>query len=89
MIVASAGAQYPARANAVSGVLVAAAVAGSVVYPPVMGFISDGLGLRVGMAGAGLLEIACAGALVVARLLARPSGPSVRERRLQFGSEPD
>ena len=78
MIVASAGALYPARANAVSGVITAAAVAGSLVYPPVMGFISNGVGLGVGMAGAGLLGIACAGALVVARLLARPSDPSVR-----------
>jgi fucose permease len=77
MIVASAGALYPARANAVSGILTAAAVAGSVVYPPVMGFISDGLGLGVGMAGAGLLALACAGALLVVRLLARPSGSSV------------
>jgi fucose permease len=76
MIVASAGALYPARANAVSGVITAAAVTGSVVYPPVMGFISNGLGLGVGMAGAGLLALACAGALVVARLLARPSGSS-------------
>jgi fucose permease len=78
MIVASAGALYPARANAVSGILTAAAVAGSVVYPPVMGFISSGVGLGVGMAGAGLLALACAGALVVARLLSRPSGSSVR-----------
>jgi len=78
MIVASAGALYPARANAVSGVLTAAAVAGSLVYPPAMGFISNGPGLGVGMAGAGLLAIACAGGLVMARLLARPSGSSVR-----------
>ena len=74
MVVASAGALYPARANAVSGILLSAALAGSVVYPPTMGFISNGLGLGVGMAGAGLLAIACVGALVVARLLARPSG---------------
>ena len=71
MIIASAGGLYPARANAVSGVLTAAAVTGSVVYPPAMGFISNGLGLGVGMAGAGLLAVACAGALVAARLLAR------------------
>ena len=71
MIMASAGALYPARANAVSGILTAAAVAGSVVYPPVMGFISNGAGLGVGMAGAGLLAFACAGALVVVHLLAR------------------
>jgi fucose permease len=73
MIMASAGALYPARANAVSGILTAAAVAGSVVYPPVMGFISTGVGLGVGMAGAGLLGITCAGALVAARLVARRS----------------
>ena len=71
MIVASGGALYPARANAVSGVLTAAAVTGSVVYPPAMGFVSGALGLGVGMAGAGLLAIVCAGALVAARLLAR------------------
>jgi len=74
MIMASAGALYPARANAVSGILTAAAVTGSVVYPPVMGFISNGVGLGVGMAGAGLLAVACAGALVCVRLLAR--GPA-------------
>ncbi len=71
MIVASGGALYPARANAVSGVLTAAAVTGSVVYPPAMGFVSNGFGLGVGMAGAGLLAVVCAGALVAARLLAR------------------
>lgn len=71
MIIASGGGLYPARANAVSGVLTAAAVTGSVLYPPAMGFISNGLGLGVGMAGAGLFAVACAGALVAARLLAR------------------
>jgi len=43
-----------------------------------MGFISNGVGLGVGMAGAGLLMLACAGGLVAARLLARLSGSSVR-----------
>jgi fucose permease len=71
MIVASAGALYPTRANAVSGVLTAAAVTGSVVYPPAMGLVSNGLGLGVGMAGAGLFAVVCAGAMVGARLLAR------------------
>ena len=71
MIVASAGALYPARANAVSGVLTAAAVTGSVAYPPAMGLVSNSLGLGVGMAGAGLFAVVCAGAIVGARLLAR------------------
>ena len=77
MIMASAGGLYPARANAVSGVITAASVAGSVVYPPTMGFISNSLGLGVGMAGAALLAVACAAALAVVRLLARPSGSAV------------
>ena len=79
LIIASAGTLYPARANAVSGILTAAAVSGSVIYPPAMGFIStNGLGLGVGMAGAGLIAMVCAGALALARLIARPSGSSVQ-----------
>jgi fucose permease len=74
MIMATAGGLYPARSNAVSGILTAAAVAGSVVYPPFMGFISNGVGLGVGMAGAGLIACACAMALVAARALAHRSG---------------
>lgn len=78
MIMASAGALFPTRVNAVSGILTAAAVAGSVVYPPVMGFISSGVGLGIGMAGAGMLGFACACALVAVRVLARPPGSSFR-----------
>jgi fucose permease len=74
MIMATAGGLYPARSNAVSGILTAAAVAGSVVYPPFMGFISNGVGLGVGMAGAGLIACACAVALVAVRALAHRSG---------------
>jgi fucose permease len=74
MIMATAGGLYPARSNAVSGILTAAAVAGSIVYPPFMGFISNGVGLGVGMAGAGLIAGACAAALVAVRVLARRSG---------------
>ena len=74
MIMATAGGLYPARSNAVSGILTAAAVAGSVVYPPFMGFISNGAGLGIGMAGAGLIACACAAALVAARSLAHRSG---------------
>jgi hypothetical protein len=58
----------------VSGILTAAAVAGSVVYPPLMGFISNGVGLGVGMAGAGLSACACAAALIAVRALAHRSG---------------
>ena len=76
MIMASAGGLYPARSNAVSGILTAAAVAGSIVYPPLMGFISSGVGLGVGMAGAGLIAFACAAALLAVRTLAH--GPATR-----------
>ncbi len=68
MIVAAAGDLYSSRATAVSGVLASAAVVGSIIYPPVMGFISGAVGLGVGMVGAGLLAIACAAVLVMARL---------------------
>ncbi len=76
MIMASAGGLYPARSNAVSGILTAAAVAGSVVYPPLMGFISSGVGLGAGMAGAGLIAFACAAALLAVHALAH--GPGTR-----------
>ncbi len=68
MIVAAAGDLYSSRATAVSGVLTSAAVVGSIVYPPIMGFISGAVGLGIGMIGAGLLAIACAAVLMMARL---------------------
>jgi FHS family glucose/mannose:H+ symporter-like MFS transporter len=65
MIIAIGGRRFPARAAAVSGFLTAAAVFGSVVYPPIMGFMSDAVGLTVAMLGAGILGVACAGALLL------------------------
>jgi fucose permease len=65
MIMAIGGERFPARAAAVSGFLGAAAVLGSVVYPPVMGFMSVTIGLTAAMLGTALLGFASAGALLV------------------------
>jgi fucose permease len=74
MIVAIGGDRYPDRAAAVSGFLTGAAVAGSIVYPPVMGFLSVTVGLTVAMLGSALFALASAGAL----LLVGRATPEVR-----------
>ena len=75
LIVAIGGERYPARSAAVSGFLTASAVAGSVIYPPIMGFLSVNVGLAVAMLGAGGLAFAAAGALLLARGPDRNSSP--------------
>ncbi|MDO8484193.1 MAG: MFS transporter, partial [Candidatus Limnocylindrales bacterium] len=47
LIIAIGGERHPGRSAAVSGVLTGAAVAGSVLYPPVMGFLSVNVGMAV------------------------------------------
>ena len=80
MIMTLGGLLYPGRSSAVSGLLTAAAVAGSTVYPPVIGFISVTAGIGVGLIGAGALAlgsgvaILCVGVLVRGRRPA-PSAP--------------
>ena len=54
---------------AVGGSLAFAAVVGSVVYPPAMGFMSVTVGLAVAMGGAALLAAACGALLLVVRRL--------------------
>lgn len=71
MIMVVGGTLYPHRLAAVSGGLTTAAVAGSVLYPPVMGLLSERVGLGAGMIGAGFLAAASALALVGASLAAR------------------
>jgi fucose permease len=66
MIMAVAGSLYPHRAATVSGLLTTAGVAGSVVYPPLMGFTSASLGLAAGMLGASLLALAAGTAVIAA-----------------------
>jgi fucose permease len=65
MIVALGGEKYRDRSAAVSGFLGGTAVTGSIIYPPIMGFLSVSVGLTVAMLGNVVLAIACAGALVL------------------------
>ena len=67
MIVAIAGDRFPERSAAVGGFVTGAAVFGSVLYPPVMGFMSVNVGLAAAMIGAGVLSLACTGSLLAAR----------------------
>jgi fucose permease len=64
MIMVLAGDRYPERSSAVTGFLAAAAVLGAIVYPPLMGTLSDTVGLTVAMLGNVILGFACAAALV-------------------------
>ena len=69
MIVAIAGERFPERSAAVGGFMTGAAVVGAVLYPPIMGFLSVNVGLAAAMLGAGVLSLACAVSLLVARRL--------------------
>jgi FHS family glucose/mannose:H+ symporter-like MFS transporter len=71
MIMAIGGALYPQRIAAVTGALAGSAVVGGILYPPLMGLISDEAGIALAMYGACLLAFACAGALAVAGAGAR------------------
>jgi fucose permease len=65
MIVAIGGERYRDRSAAVSGFLGGTAVTGSIIYPPIMGFLSVSVGLTVAMFGNVVLALACAGALIL------------------------
>lgn len=75
LIVAVGGERHPGRSAAVGGFLTASAVLGGLIYPPVMGLMSVSVGLPIAMIGAGVLAVACAGALLLAR--PRPAPASV------------
>ncbi len=77
LIMAVAGDQFPGRTAAVSGFLAGMAVTGSIVYPPIMGFMSDTVGLPVAMLGAAVLAVASAGAVWL-------SGSPRRRARLEI-----
>ena len=66
MIIALGGERYRDRSAAVSGFLGGTAVAGSIIYPPIMGLLSVTVGLTVAMLGNAVLATACATALVLA-----------------------
>jgi fucose permease len=67
MIMTLGGNIYPHRLAALGGSLTTAAVAGGLVYPPLMGILESRIGLSGGMIGAGLLGIPMAGAILFAR----------------------
>ncbi len=64
MIVALGGERYPERSAAVGGSLTGMAVAGSVVYPPAMGFLSVTVGLTAAMLGTVVMGLVSAFALL-------------------------
>ena len=65
MVMVVAGDRYPERLSAVSGFLSGSAVVGSIIYPPVMGFLSVSVGLTIAMLGTVVLAFVSAGALVL------------------------
>jgi fucose permease len=65
MVMVVAGDRYPERLSAVSGFLSGSAVVGSIVYPPVMGFLSVSVGLTIAMLGTVVLAFVSAVALVL------------------------
>ena len=65
MIIAIGGELYRDRSTAVSGFLGGCGVIGSIIYPPIMGFLSVTVGLTVAMLGNVVLAGACAVALVL------------------------
>jgi FHS family glucose/mannose:H+ symporter-like MFS transporter len=73
-IMAIGGALYPGRASAVSSVLASAAIVGSVVYPPLMGVVSEAAGIWYSMLGAALFGFGCGLAVLAAARLARREG---------------
>lgn len=75
MIMAIGGNFYPHRIAALSGSIGAAAVVGSVFYPPLIGFMATHVGLRTGLVGAGVLGVPAALAIVGARAAAGRAGP--------------
>jgi fucose permease len=65
MIIAIAGERYSSRPAAISGFLTGVAIIGSVVYPPVMGFMSVAIGLQWAMVGTVALAAVSATALLL------------------------
>jgi fucose permease len=67
MIMAIGGERFPERSAAVGGLLTTAAVVGGVIYPAIMGPLSDTVGLTVAMFGTALLALVCGVCLYAAR----------------------
>jgi len=86
MIMTVAGALYPHRLAAVTGTLAASAVIGAVFYPPLIGLLSDSVGIGIGLLGGAGLSLLCAMALAGAWLAAR--GHARGEASSESAAEP-
>jgi fucose permease len=75
LIMAIGGERFPGRSAAMSGILSAAGIAGSLAYPPLMGVISVTAGLPIAMAGTAIFGVAGALALVIVGRMPVPSAP--------------
>jgi fucose permease len=71
------GDRFPGRAAAMTGILSAAGVVGSLAYPPLMGVISVTVGLQVAMLGIAALDGCALVALLVMNRFSRPEPGSV------------
>jgi fucose permease len=67
MVMAIGGDLYPNRISVLSSGLSAAAISGSIFYPPLLGFLGERIELRTGMLGAACLGIPMALGLFVAK----------------------
>jgi fucose permease len=76
MIMAIGGSLFPGRASMVSSVLASAAIVGSLIYPPVMGLVSEAAGMWTSMLGAALFAFASAGLIWLGARLGRSRGVS-------------
>lgn len=65
LVMAIGGERFPGRSAAMSGILSAAGIAGSLAYPPLMGVISVTAGLPTAMAGTAVFGASAAVALVI------------------------
>jgi fucose permease len=83
MIMAIGGERFPERSAAVGGLLTTAAVVGGVIYPSIMGPLSDTVGLPAAMFGTALLGFACSGCVFLARGRRRERNDEGRRREMR------
>jgi fucose permease len=81
VIMAIAGERYPGRSALVAGSLAGVALVGAVVYPPLMGLLSETVGIGGGMLGAAALGGLCAAALLVAHRAQDAAAAQPRRRQ--------